>query len=882
MMRRIILLLVTFLAGVASASQPTLRLPFAQGQWWQPTTYEGHDPGGTRGCIDFNKVTESSVRSTWPFGNQTADEGEEVRASFSGKITVRTYNVDSKGYGYGNYIKIQSNEDGAYVSTYAHMSSFNPKFALNSTVQAGEVIGYVGHTGTGGSHLHFELRYNGSYQNIDNMVFDGQAVIIDYTRQNSVPQYVGHPIQARSAIPSTISWTSTPEPNRWYRSDEHLDYAVSGSRPNDVQEIVDNAIRNTYHDISGGYLPLSYIGQGWHKYEARTQNSANGGSWHYTTAWYGGYDVTPPTVSQTGGPAPNTWVRSAGQAVQYTGADAHSGFKDSHWWFEGQGDSGWSGENPRGCPLPSSDGKYRLHVESADQAWTGSILFGNSSDVVLGEFWIDNTPPTVAFGAITPPSPGDPTQVTIKVDASDPNGENGSGIKVLVVAVDGSEFTGVDGTFTWDASTATEGAHTLVARATDWAGNTASATRTYVIDRKPPSVTLTLGPVAPNGQNGWYTVAPTVTLTTQSATGTAVSHYRVNGGAEQTYTGPFALAARGVVTVEAWAVSASGRKGEAQTATVRIDTTAPAGFALEDEGDATPSLGALNVSLRGLIDGESGYDGIEYKVGDAADDDRYRIASFVPARGPWLAIDGLFLPPSVPVVVKLRVRNGAGLWSVWMPTDGITVDETAWDHAVWNAVLGAAGGFSSAADGTGLHQGTLGEIVLGVSAASDGLLDAGFWSLFTKPKVTADLALSNYGAASPAVPVTVELRLPGTTTVVERHAVMATATGSLTLALGRTGTYDVAVRGGHWLRKVVKSVKVTATGASLGAISLVNGDVNGDNIVSAADLAKVKVALGTALGDPSFNPNADLNGDGIVNAADLAIVKIRLGSIGDD
>ena len=234
------------------------------------------------------------------------------------------------------------------------------------------------------------------------------------------------------------------------------------------------------------------------------------------------------------------------------------------------------------------------------------------------------------------------------------------------------------------------------------------------------------------------------------------------------------------------------------------------------------------------------------------------------------------------MVVTLRVRNRAGLWSAWTVTDGIAVDETAWDHAVWNAVFGAAGGFSATADGTGLHQGTLGETLLGMSTADDGLLDSGFWSLFIAPKMTLDLTLGDYRANAPAAEVVVELRLPGTTTVVERHTVMATATGSLTLALGRTGTFDVAIKGSHWLRRVVRNVTVTAAGASLGAVSLTNGDVNGDNRVNNTDASLLQKALNTRKGDPGFDPRADLNGDGRVNNTDNSILVGNLNKRGDN
>ena len=693
-----------------------------------------------------------------------------------------------------------------------------------------------------------------------------------------MPQYVGHPIQARNVAPSTITWTGLPYEYRWYRTDEQLSFSIGGARPNTVQEYINGQPFGNPYDSGGGVLRLSTYGQGGHVYEIRVQNAGNNGN-PASVKWQGGYDTELPGASIQSGPQPGTWIKP-GQSVTYFAEDGRSGFKDSHWWFQNATSGDWNQVNPRAVPLPTQDGKWPLRVEVQDRAWTGNDEIGNKATLDFGEYWIDGTSPSISDPTFSIPSPSDAASVTVSATASDAL----SGIASFRALANGVEFgrtSGGTGAFAWDTGILADGTYTVTLEATDVAGNVTALNRSYVIDRIAPTVTLALGPATPNGLNGWYVVAPTVTLTPGASGGTPSLRYTVNGGAETAYAGPFTLAARGVVTLRYWAVSAAGRKGEVSTALVKVDTTAPVGFSLEDEGALTPSRSALNVSLRGVIDAESGYDAIEYKVGDSAGDDRYRYARTVPAFGPWLAADGLFLPFGSPVVVTLRVRNRAGLWSAWTATNGIAVDETAWDHAVWNAVLGAAGGYSATADGLGLHQGTLGESVLGMSTADDGLLDSGFWSLFRVPKMTLDLTLGDYRANASAAEVVVELRLPGTTTVVEKHTVMATATGSLTLALGRTGTFDVAIKGSHWLRRVVRNVTVTAAGASLGAVSLTNGDVDGNNQITAVDYAKVKLAYGARPGQPAWNPAADLNGDNVVNLLDYTVLQRNYGKRGD-
>ena len=84
----------------------------------------------------------------------TAPGGTPIMAARSGVVLVSTY-----GSSYGNYVTI-AHSDGTR-SLYAHMSS--RAISPGSTVSAGQVIGYVGSTGSStGNHLHFEIWTNSS------------------------------------------------------------------------------------------------------------------------------------------------------------------------------------------------------------------------------------------------------------------------------------------------------------------------------------------------------------------------------------------------------------------------------------------------------------------------------------------------------------------------------------------------------------------------------------------------------------------------------------------------------------------------------------------------------------------------------------------------
>lgn len=83
--------------------------------------------------------------------------GTPIKATRSGVVTAATYNT-SAGY----YVSI-SHGDG-FSSSYLHMTHYI--VSVGQRVEQGQIIGYVGSTGTStGPHLHFSIYYNGQSQN---------------------------------------------------------------------------------------------------------------------------------------------------------------------------------------------------------------------------------------------------------------------------------------------------------------------------------------------------------------------------------------------------------------------------------------------------------------------------------------------------------------------------------------------------------------------------------------------------------------------------------------------------------------------------------------------------------------------------------------------
>lgn len=84
----------------------------------------------------------------------TAAIGTPIYATGDGYVSVS----ESGGRGYGNHVVL--NHGYGYQTLYAHMSRM--KVRRGQSVKRGEIIGYVGNTGTSTApHLHYEVRKGG-------------------------------------------------------------------------------------------------------------------------------------------------------------------------------------------------------------------------------------------------------------------------------------------------------------------------------------------------------------------------------------------------------------------------------------------------------------------------------------------------------------------------------------------------------------------------------------------------------------------------------------------------------------------------------------------------------------------------------------------------
>jgi hypothetical protein len=94
------------------------------------------------------------------------------------------------------------------------------------------------------------------------------------------------------------------------------------------------------------------------------------------------------------------------------------------------------------------------------------------------------------------------------------------------------------------------------------------------------------------------------------------------------------------------------------------------------------------------------------------------------------------------------------------------------------------------------------------------------------------------------------------------------------------GSYTVQVVGEKYLQRDI-SVTVGSEPATGLTVTLLAGDLNGDNVVDLQDFNILAASYGSAVGGESWNPVADLNGDGVIDLNDFDLLTSNYGIGGD-
>ncbi|WP_322046798.1 M23 family metallopeptidase [Paraburkholderia sp. J67] len=113
--------------------------------------------------LDYRRVSSPFGMRTHPvFGEPRFHAGIDLTAPVGTPIhaaATGTLELAASGHGYGKLVVLR--HDDGYSTRYAHLVAWASGLRSGQRIEQGEVIGYVGRTGTvTGPHLHFEVRLN--------------------------------------------------------------------------------------------------------------------------------------------------------------------------------------------------------------------------------------------------------------------------------------------------------------------------------------------------------------------------------------------------------------------------------------------------------------------------------------------------------------------------------------------------------------------------------------------------------------------------------------------------------------------------------------------------------------------------------------------------
>lgn len=144
--------------------------------------------------------------------------------------------------------------------------------------------------------------------------------------------------------------------------------------------------------------------------------------------------------------------------------------------------------------------------------------------------------------------------------------------------------------------------------------------------------------------------------------------------------------------------------------------------------------------------------------------------------------------------------------------------------------------------------------------------------------ISGKIILQNFLGNPSTIPITAELRnQDGTITSIN---LTLKSDGSFTIFDVFSGSYDIAFKASHWLRKTITNLNVCNDISGLSA-SLINGDVDGNNCINYHDRELIMQAMNKSSDSNCWYMNPDLDGNRRVDCRDLQILLKNYGRRGD-
>lgn len=319
-------------------------------------------------------------------------------------------------------------------------------------------------------------------------------------------------------------------------------------------------IDKTAPTISHAFTPLSYQDGAWTNkdvtvsFDCKDQGGSGvaGCTAPVTKSAEGEYDVTGTATDGAGNTATDTASVRIDKTAPKISATA-TGTKNDAGWYKDDVIVSYTASDALSGISGTPTRQVLAEGENQSASATVTDAAGNSASAGVSGINIDKTAPLL--------------------NATFPSGWNTGNVKVTWTCTDG--LSGV-ATGPADDTVTGEGVNlSSSASCTDVAGNTATETVSGIkIDRTAP---VTTSDPAGTLKDGWYSSAVKVTLSAHdNLTDVAKTFYKLDGGSQQEYTGPFSVDADGDHTVEFWSKDGAGNTEiSGAPLTFKIDKTAP-------------------------------------------------------------------------------------------------------------------------------------------------------------------------------------------------------------------------------------------------------------------------------------------------------------------
>ncbi|MGD0610304.1 MAG: Ig-like domain-containing protein [Anaerolineales bacterium] len=342
-------------------------------------------------------------------------------------------------------------------------------------------------------------------------------------------------------------------------------------------------------------------------------------------------DTQPPTlsISQTGGTTgQNGWYTAGPVNLAASAGDSGSGLAGVSVRLDG---GGWQ---PGTSLQVTADGAHTVDFRADDVA-------GNSA-VQSASVKLDSQPPMLTLSI----PPADGAHGWFKTS---PVVANASATDATSGLAGSPSINGGGPSFT----TSADGTYTLTAKASDNAGNTATATGTIQLDTTAPTLGYSFSIPAPDGQNGWY-VHPVSVSPDCSDSGSGLSSEVVSLDGDH-WSSSVDISTDGTYTVYGRTSDVAGNTASSTT-TVRLDTTPPqSAFVSPAEGSTVHAHGVLEMT-GATTDATSGPASAEITL----DNGKTWQPLSLGTDGSWSLSWNTFKVPNGTYLVQVRATDKAG------------------------------------------------------------------------------------------------------------------------------------------------------------------------------------------------------------------------------